>query len=414
MSKYKRTVKQIKEDLQMNWDKYCLIKSAATEQVRGLTSEESRISEEILDEMAELKSELKIAEAEYHVSGYMGGHPEEIPIDGGFTNEDEPGKDGWGSFGEMLRSTVEAGMPNGRVDYSQELVQSIYKTGLLVPLCREVPISKNSNTIKIPGIDESSRADGSRQGGIRVYNESEAGEKTKSKPKFRNIQLTLNKKIGLCYLTDELIEDTTLLEAYVRNGFRKEFAWVLDDEIINGTGVGQFLGILNSACVVSIAKESGQPSGGIVYENILKMFARFNGNIGSAVFLAHKSCIPALFTMNLAIGTAGAPVFVPSDLKLGQPASLFGIKLLFVEQCAAVGTTGDLILADLSHYLIASKKNTGLTPMSAMSIHVRFVYDESCIRFVLRADGQPEFSTAITPYKGSDTESPFVKIDTRS
>ena len=356
--KHNRTVKQIKEELQMNWDKYTAIKSASVNEVRGLTKEESRLSAEILDEMDELKSELAIAEREYDVAGYMGGHPEGPPIEP-INYENEAGKDGWGSFGEMLRSTIEAGMPNGRVDYrlretraasglseglpqdggflvgqdySQELIQSIYKTGLLVPLCREIPISKNSNSIKIPGIDESSRADGSRQGGIRVYNQSEASEKQKSKPKFRLIELGLTKKIGLCYLTDELIEDVALLESYVRNGFRKEFAWKLDDEIINGTGVGQFLGILNSACVISIAKETGQPSGGIVYENILKMFARFNGNIGSAVFLAHKSCIPALFTMNLAIGTAGAPVFVPSDLKLGQPASLFGIKLLFVEQ----------------------------------------------------------------------------------
>jgi hypothetical protein len=49
-----------------------------------------------------------------------------------------------------------------------------------------------------------------------------------------------------------------------------------------------------------------------------------------------------------------------------------------------------------------------------MSIHVQFLYDESIFRFVLRLDGQPERASALTPYKGSDTLSHFVALQTRS
>ena len=49
---------------------------------------------------------------------------------------------------------------------------------------------------------------------------------------------------------------------------------------------------------------------------------------------------------------------------------------------------------------------------AASSIHVQFVTDETAFRFVLRLDGQPLWHSALTPYKGSDTLSPFVTVAT--
>jgi len=60
-------------------------------------------------------------------------------------------------------------------------------------------------------------------------------------------------------------------------------------------------------------------------------------------------------------------------------------------------------------YIIAEKGPI----QSAVSIHVRFIYDETVFRFVYRCAGQPEYSTAITPFKGSDTESPFITLAAR-
>ena len=51
---------------------------------------------------------------------------------------------------------------------------------------------------------------------------------------------------------------------------------------------------------------------------------------------------------------------------------------------------------------------------SALSIHLRFDYDESTFRFIFRVDGQPWWSAALTPYKGTNTQSCFVALATRS
>jgi hypothetical protein len=49
-----------------------------------------------------------------------------------------------------------------------------------------------------------------------------------------------------------------------------------------------------------------------------------------------------------------------------------------------------------------------------MSIHLRFDYDESVFRFIFRLDGAPWWPAALTPYKGSNTQSCFVNLADRS
>jgi hypothetical protein len=48
-----------------------------------------------------------------------------------------------------------------------------------------------------------------------------------------------------------------------------------------------------------------------------------------------------------------------------------------------------------------------------MSMHIRFEYAEQAFRFMFEVDGQPWLDSAQTPYKGSNTLSTFVKLQTR-
>ena len=299
-------------------------------------------------------------------------------------------------------------------DFSTELLQEVFQTGILASRCRRIPISGNANSIKINGIDETSRAS-TRYGGIVGYWEDEAAEKTKSKPKFRKIELNLKKLIGLCYATDELLDDAAALEGVIRTGFVSEFGFLLDDAIINGTGVGQPLGILNAGCLVSVAKETGQHAATVVAENVINMYSRiFAQSRPNAVWLINQNIEPQLFTMSVAVGTGGALIYMPAGGLSGQPyGSLFGRPVIAIEQAATLGTIGDIIFADLTNgYILAEKGGIA----ADMSIHVRFIYDESVFRFVMRVDGQPVRASALTPYKGGSgaTQSHFVALATRS
>jgi HK97 family phage major capsid protein len=279
---------------------------------------------------------------------------------------------------------------------------------------RRIQISGNANSIKINGVDETSRAS-TRSGGILAYWADEAAEKTKSKPKFRKIELSLNKLVGLCYATDELLDDAAALEGVIRSGFVSEFGFRLDDAIINGTGVGQPLGILNSGCLVSVGKETGQAAATVVAENVVKMYSRmFAQSRPNAVWLINQNIEPQLFTMALSVGTGGVPIYMPAGgLSQAPYATLFGRPVIAIEQAATLGTQGDILFADLGGgYILAEKGGV----KSDMSIHVQFIYDESVFRFVMRVDGQPVRASALTPYKGGagSTQSHFIALDTRS
>jgi HK97 family phage major capsid protein len=83
-----------------------------------------------------------------------------------------------------------------------------------------------------------------------------------------------------------------------------------------------------------------------------------------------------------------------------------------LEQCQAVGTTGDVILADFSQYLVIDKGGMGM--QTASSIHVKFVYDEMTYRFTYRVDGQPLWHSTLTAANSGTTRSPFVGLGTRT
>jgi HK97 family phage major capsid protein len=265
-------------------------------------------------------------------------------------------------------------------------LQSAFDNAPVASMCWKINIPSGANGIKIAGYDETSRATGSRFGGVQGYWLEEAGEKTASKPAFRQIELSLNKLIGLCYATDEVLMDATALKQSIRRAFIEEISFQVDNAIINGTGAGQPLGIINGGSTVEVSKESGQAAATIVWENIPKMWSRLlPKSQRTAVWLVHQSVMPQLYSMSLAVGTGGAPVYMPAGQASTTPYStLFGRPVIPIEQCQALGTAGDIILADLKNgYVLADKGNV----QEDVSIHVRFICDESVFRFVYRVDG---------------------------
>jgi HK97 family phage major capsid protein len=344
------------------------------------------------------------------------------------------------SLGEQLQSVMKAGMPGEQADqrlfdvraasglnettpsegaflvqqdFSSELITSVFQSAILAPKCRRIQISQNANGLKMNGIDETSRVSGSRGGGIQSYWVAEAAQITASKPKFRQLSFDLKKLVGLVYVTDELLADSAALEGVVRQAFVNEFAYVLDEVVYRGSGAGQPLGLLHASSLVTVSKEVGQSAKSILPENIFKMWARLlPGSESNACWYINKDCLPALMSMSLPVGIGGVAVYTPANAIAGTPYNtLMGRPVIPIEQASTVGTVGDIVLADLTGgYIIVEKGGV----QTAMSIHLRFQYDESCFRFSLRADGMPVLASAITPANGSDSLGHFVALATRA
>jgi HK97 family phage major capsid protein len=297
--------------------------------------------------------------------------------------------------------------------FAQELWRVATETGVLSRRCTTVPIGADFDSLEWNGVDETSRATGSRWGGVQVYRRSEAATVTATKPKFDRRELRLEDLMGLCYVTNRALKDATSLGAIVTMAFGEEFGFKLDDEIIRGNGAGECLGVLESDALVSVAKETGQPNDTIIKENVDKMWARmFVPSLGRAEWFINQECYPQLFALEQAVGTGGSPMFyAPGAMSQAPNGTLLGKPITPLEQSSALGDLGDILFADFSQYLIIDKGGMD----AQQSIHVRFIYDETAFKFITRNNGQPFWKTSQTPYKGAAANkvSPFIGLAAR-
>jgi len=110
-------------------------------------------------------------------------------------------------------------------------------------------------------------------------------------------------------------------------------------------------------------------------------------------------------------GYAGTPVWLPNNQVAQAPyGTILGLPVFPIENGSAVGTVGDILLLDLNQYVMIDKGGV----QTASSIHLNFLYDETCFRWVYRCDGQPAWNAALTPKDNSNTVSPFVALATRT
>jgi len=439
-----KTITQYKEEIKNLRAAAVNFNTKATAENRDLSADEVSLKNEIMDKIEELESIVATQEREERISARLEKPETPLTKPGPQPKHEDRPKDRFPSFGEFAMSVRNAMIPGGHVDprlyqirgaatgLNQSvpseggfLVQKDISTTFMEDLLatdilwnrvgRRVAISGNANGTKVYGFDETSRAS-SRGGGMISYWVGEAGQGTATKPKFREIDLTLKKLMALCYATDENLSDSVQLESVLRNGFNSEFGFKLDDALINGNGASEPLGILAADSLVSVAAESGQKAATIVAENVIKMYSRmFAASLSNAIWLINQNTLPQLLTMSIAVGTGGVPVYLPpGNTLINAPGgALMGRPVYPIEQCATVGTVGDIIFADFTNgYVIAEKG--GLK--TDVSIHLRFDYDESVFRFILRADGQPIRKTALTPYKGgaTSTQNHFIALATRS
>jgi HK97 family phage major capsid protein len=284
--------------------------------------------------------------------------------------------------------------------FSRNLVERALGQQVLAKNCTRIPIGAGYNGLKFNGRLDYDRRDGHHA--VNVYRIAEAAEKAKSTPKFERKSVDLEKLVGLYYATDELLQDEPALEGMVSNWFGREFAYKVDYELMWGAGTTECLGVLNSAALTQIARNGA----GLVDANdVARMYSRmYPPSIARAEWYVSSSVLPQLIGMTI----GNQPIWVaPSGLNVAPYGTLFGRPIQILEVSPQLGDMGDILFADMSEYLMIEKGGV----QAASSIHVRFVYDETCYRFVMRNNGIPMWSRTLYPNTGTDEVSPWVVLD---
>ncbi len=314
---------------------------------------------------------------------------------------------------------------NAATTYSSEgtgadggfLVPPEYRTAIMETVLAESSLlgrtdqlTSSSNTLVLPK-DENTAWDTTN--GVQATWEGEADTLSQSKVNLKANTIRLNKLASLVPVTEELNEDASALDSYLRRKVPEKMDYKINDAIINGTGAGMPLGIMSSSSLITVAKESGQTASTVVFENIVNMWARLYGPYrNDAVWLINQDIEPQLLSMGFPTSATAVPVYLPpGGLSAAPYGTLMGRPVIPVESCQTLGTAGDIILASLSQYMTAMKTGGVRTDVS---MHLYFDQDVTAYRFIMRVAGQPWRDNTISPANGSNTRSAFINLATRS
>jgi HK97 family phage major capsid protein len=285
--------------------------------------------------------------------------------------------------------------------FSNQILMTAVESSVIRPHGATI-LKMSSDTLKVPKIKDTSHEAGSGvHGGLIAYWTEEAGTKTVEEPTFGQVNLIAKKLTGYTYASDELLSDSALpLDTLIIKAFGETLSWYEDEAFINGSGVGEPLGILNSGATISSARATASQ---VELADIANMWSRlYPSSVNRAVWL----CNPSVLAQIAQLATTSL-TWLQLDQGVAKPLpmTLMGRPIYMTEKLPALGTAADLMLVDLSYYLIGDRQR--LTVKA--SEHVRFTTDETAFRFVQRVDGQPWVDSVFTPKNGS-TLSPFIAL----
>lgn len=424
---------EIQKKLKKLYDEYVGIRESAQNEARNMNNKEIKRRSEIKAQIDVLASQMETSEEEKDLRELLFGKDDE-PSDAvtrgadlGYVKPIASGKrdfrslfgtktldrGGFESFNEFL-TLLHTGRSDARLVLSEEramttgtgpgggfavpeefsawLLDQSLEGEIIRPRATVWPMLSQNK--KVPGWDMSTNV-GSLFGGLTAEWLAESGTATETYAKMRQIQLVAKKLACYTSSSNELVDDGVSFEMQLQGALVKTIGFYLDYAFIQGSGAGQPLGIVNDPALIEVDPETNQGAATILYENLANMFSRLAPQcLKNAVWIANQTAIPQLLTLSVTVGTGGQviPVMTESDGKF----RILTKEVVFTEKCPALGSLGDIILADLSQYSVGLRREVSLDKSNAPG----WLKDESSYRAIVRADGQGMWNQAVSPKHG--------------
>jgi HK97 family phage major capsid protein len=283
--------------------------------------------------------------------------------------------------------------------FRETLLQVTPQQAIFRPRATIIPAgSPPDSEVSMPALNQGAAQN--MYGGVTVQWIGEGDTKPETDMRIKEIKLKPHEVAGHIIVTDKLLRNWGAAEAVLSAQLRLAVTGAEETAFYNGNGVARPLGILSSPARININRAVANQ---IAYADVVGMYARLRQGM-SPVWIASQTCIPQLAT----IADASSANLWIQNAAAGMPPSLMGIPVLFHERSVALGTAGDLVLADLSYYLIKD----GSGPFVMASEHVYFTSNRTVIKVFWNVDGSPWLNEPI-PLEGSaaNTVSPFVVLN---
>lgn len=286
--------------------------------------------------------------------------------------------------------------------WSADLMKVAAQAAAIRPRATVLPAgSPPDSSLTMPVLDQTAAQN--MYGGVSVAWTTEGGAKAETDMNLKEVTLTPHELAGHIVVTDKLLRNWGAADSMLRQQLGLAMIAAQENAFLSGNGVAKPLGILDVACGATISYARAVANQ-IAFADVRGMYARLKFG-GAPVWIASQTVLPQLLAM---VDAGSNSVWLPNKDIIGNIAgTLFGIPLVLYDRSPALGTKGDLILADFSYYLIKD----GSGPFVDASPHVYFTNNKTVIKIFTNVDGQP-WLTAPIPLEGSaaNTVSPFVVL----
>jgi HK97 family phage major capsid protein len=303
-----------------------------------------------------------------------------------------------------------------------EQVLAYMTTAIVRP--RATVIEMDASRLGLPVLDNPSQASGKQVLGGLTFSLVEAGAAIPAtNPALSRMMLDARKIAAyLQGVPNELTSDAAgamgdLLARVIAMGH----SWFEDDLFIaNGTGTGEPQSLVNSPAAKTVTRAG---SNAVVLADIVGMLqaahpaalqAGLTPGLTSVRWLLSTEVLGQLLELYLlptgASATSGAPVALSDWFSLGDGhnvgPSFLGLPASVSDHNPALGSTGDVILADLERYVVGDWLTMTVEPATSGA---SFALDASDFRVRSRLDGKCWVQSATTTEAGA-TVSPVVVL----
>lgn len=236
-------------------------------------------------------------------------------------------------------------------------------------------------------------------GGVEVAWIGEGELKPETDANLREVSLEPHEVAATMTITDKLLRNWQAANTFISSLLQGAMNAAEDIAFLTGNGVGKPSGVSSAAGAIVVNREAANQ---ITFLDTLQMRSKLlPESLGGAVWVANLSVLPQIATLQ---DPAGNYIFIQGDATKGIPTTLCGIPITFTGKTPILGKKGDLMLLDLSHYLIKD----GSGPYIAASEHVLFRQNKTVIKVFWNVDGKPWVIEPLTLEDGDTKVTPYV------
>ena len=319
------------------------------------------------------------------------------------------------SFG-IKADDISDAMAEGNTGYGNYLVPVEFPSMIIEAAIRNSPVLSqiwrmpmNASIVQLPRLTQS---DGSYFGGVtfneiggntweagEIGNTAEGQKITAKKAAIERLVLLAKKVTAGVILTDEIIQDSVInIVNYMTGLLLRAWQYRLEYYVIQGNGTSQPLGIINDPAVIASAVPRAL-AGNLSYADIIKLDGELDEIFsGQEFWLLRKK---TLANLRSKVDDVKQPIVRETwGERMGTPTlfpSMLAHPYHVTKNCPALGSIGDLLIANLGMYIMGIRSDMRIDISDAP----RFEYDETNVRFVARLDGRPGTSFAFKMLKGA-------------